>query len=495
MRPQTGGHGGIDQRIGHGFPQSMNRKATQAVSPCKGALVARATAGIVTGMHSAAPLVQMHPDPTLDELLAARPHLSMHAVSGLMLEGLPLQAVADALGTPTWVTGADTLRARYHVLADAFREARLPVAVHYAVKANDHLAVLRVLQAEGAGADVVSGGELRRALAAGMPPAGIVFSGVGKSDDELRLAIDVEVGQINVESAEEMVRLAALSAAMSRVSRIALRVNPDIDAGTHDKISTGRLGDKFGIDHRDIPLLYAKAARLPGLRPVGLAVHIGSQIADAAPFRRAFARIAGLVAALREAGEAVEAVDCGGGLGVRYRDEPSLSPRALAGVMRATLGDLGLRLAVEPGRWLVAPAGVLLATVLLVKRQRAEPPFVVLDTAMNDLLRPSLYGSWHGIVPLSPEAAVRPATPAHVVGPVCETGDTFARDRLLPALAPGDHVAILDTGAYGSVMSSTYNARPPAAQALVDRGRWATIRDRPPVEALWRDETVPEWLG
>ena len=446
-------------------------------------------------MHSATPLVPTHPDPTVGELLATRPQLSMHAVSGLMLDEVPLRAIADALGTPTWVTGADTLRIRSRALQGAFREAGLAVSVHYAVKANDHLAVLRVLQAEGAGADVVSGGELGRALAAGIAPGSIVFSGVGKSDDELRAAIGVGVGQINVESAEEMARLSGLSSAMGTVSRIALRVNPDIDAGTHDKISTGRLGDKFGIDHRDIPALYAEAARLPGLSPVGLAVHIGSQIGSAAPFRHAFARIAGLVGALREASLGVEAVDCGGGLGVGYRDEAALSPRAFAGAMRATLGDLGVRLAVEPGRWLVAPAGVLLASVLLVKRQHQAPPFIVLDAAMNDLLRPSLYGSWHGIVPLSPEVALRPAAAAHVVGPVCETGDLFARDRLLPALAPGDRVAILDTGAYGAVMSSTYNARPLAAQALVDRGRWATIRARLPVEALWRDESIPDWLG
>nr|WP_321983790.1 diaminopimelate decarboxylase [uncultured Lichenicoccus sp.] len=444
-------------------------------------------------MQSAAPLVRL-PDPTIDELLAGRPNLSMHAVSGLMLDDVPLRGIADALGTPAWVTGADTLRARYRALADAFREAALDVSVHYAVKANDHLAVLRVLQAEGAGADVVSAGELRRAMAAGIETDRIVFSGVGKSDDELRLAIGLGV-QVNIESAEEMARLSALSAGMGRVSPIALRVNPDIDAGTHDKISTGRLGDKFGIDHRDIPSLYEEAGRLPGLRPVGLAVHIGSQVGSAAPFRRAFSRLASLVVALRETGSVVELVDCGGGLGVCYRDEDSLSPRALAGAMRATLGKLGVRLAVEPGRWLVAPAGVLLASVLLVKCQRDAPPFVVLDAAMNDLLRPSLYGAWHGILPLSPSAALCPAAPAHVVGPVCETGDSFACDRLLPALAPGERVAILDTGAYGAVMSSTYNARPPAAQAMTDRGRWGVIRNRQPVEALWRDEIVPDWLG
>ena len=228
-------------------------------------------------------------------------------------------------------------------------EAGLPVSVHYAVKANDHLAVLRVLGAEGAGADVVSGGELRRAVQAGIAPEAIVFSGVGKSEDELRLALALGVGQINVESAEEIVRLSSIAAGMDRIARIALRVNPDIEAGAHDKISTGRLGDKFGIDHRDILALYAQAAGLPGLRPVGLAVHIGSQIDRAAPFRAAYRRLASLVDALRAAGGQVGTIDCGGGLGVRYRDENGLSPRALAGAIRAELGDLGVRFAIEPG--------------------------------------------------------------------------------------------------------------------------------------------------
>ena len=450
-------------------------------------------------MQSAATLapedrVIQQPDPAPHEMLAARPHLSMHAYSGLLLGDVPLNAIADALGTPCWVTGADILRNRYRALAGAMAEAGLPVSIHYAVKANDHLAVLRVLRAAGAGADVVSGGELRRALEAGIAPGAIVFSGVGKSDDELRQAVALGVGQINVESAEEMARLSALSAGMDRVASVALRVNPDIEAGGHDKISTGRLGDKFGIDHRDIPALYAEAARLPGLRPVGLAVHIGSQIDSAAPFRAAYRRVAALVGAVREAGVPVETVDCGGGLGVLYRDEAGLSPRALAGAMRAELGDLGVRLAIEPGRWLVAPAGLLLASVLMVKRQRTGAPFVILDAAMNDLLRPSLYGAWHGILPLSAKVAAGPVQAAHVVGPVCETGDSFARDRLLPELRPGDRVALLDTGAYGAVMSSTYNARPLAAQAMVDDGRWACIRARQPVEALWRDEIMPDWL-
>jgi len=433
-------------------------------------------------------------DPGVAELLARRPQLSMQAVGGLMLEEVPLQAIAHALGTPTWVTGAGTLRARYHRLRAALYEAGLDAAVHYAVKANDHLAVLRVLSAEGAGADVVSGGELLRARAAGIDASRIVFSGVGKSPDELRLALEHGIGQINVESAEEIERLASLADGMGRRVRIALRVNPDIDAGTHAKIATGRAGDKFGIPYRDVVTLYAHAATLPGLEPVGLAVHIGSQIASAAPFRAAYGRIADLVRALRADGQAVSMVDCGGGLGVSYRDEEEGSPRALAGAMRTALGGLDVRLVVEPGRWLAAPAGVLLSTVLLVKQQADAIPFIVLDSAMNDLLRPSLYESWHGLLPLSARLAHAGTAPAHVVGPVCESGDTFARGRLLPPLQVGDRVAILDTGAYGAVMSSTYNARPLAAQALVDGADWAIVRPRQRTEALWRDETVPDWI-
>ena len=433
-------------------------------------------------------------DPSVAELLAARPHLRMNPFDGLMLEQVKLAAIADALGTPVWVTGAGTLRARYRRLAEAMVEAGLDVHIHFAMKANDHLAVLHVLAALGAGADVVSFGELRRALQAGIAPARIVFSGVGKTDSELALAVSQGIGQINVESAEELAGLSAIAAAQDRVASIALRVNPDIDAGTHAKISTGRAGDKFGVAYHRAAALYAEAASLPGIRPVGFAVHIGSQIADPAPFRRAFARIADLVQAVRGAGHTVSMVDCGGGLGIGYRHETEGSPRALANAIRVTLGGLGVRLAIEPGRWLVAPAGLLLSRVVRVKQESEAPPFVVLDSAMNDLLRPSLYESWHGVVPLSASDAAGPVAPAHLVGPVCETGDTLARDRMLPLLREQARVAILDTGAYGAVMSSTYNARPLAAQALVDGERWSVIRARQPVERLWEGEIVPDWL-
>jgi diaminopimelate decarboxylase len=278
---------------------------------------------------------------------------------------------------------------------------------------------------------------------------------------------------------------------MDRTARVALRVNPDVDAGTHAKISTGRSGDKFGIPHDAAVALYAHAASLPYIRPVGLATHIGSQILTMAPYRAAYARIAGLVTALRQAGQTVDMVDCGGGLGVGYRDQTEGNPAALAGAIAGAFGGLDLRLAVEPGRWLVAPAGLLLASVVLVK-QAGAGRFVVLDAAMNDLVRPAMYDAWHGIVPVSATDALGALSPADIVGPVCETGDTFARNRPLPPVAQDARVAILDAGAYGAVMSSTYNARPLAAQVMIDDdGRWSLIRDRQDHAALWAGERIP----
>jgi diaminopimelate decarboxylase len=433
-------------------------------------------------------------DPTTAELLAVRPHLTMHAMDGLLLEGVPLRRIADAAGTPTWVYGAGTMRARYRALAQALRRAGLDAGLHYAMKANDHLAVIRLFAAEGAGADVVSEGELRRARAAGVPPADIVFSGVGKSERDLRLALAEDIGQINVESAEELDMLSALAAGMGRTARIALRINPDVDAATHAKISTGRAGDKFGIPWADAAALYARAASLPGIAPTGLATHIGSQILSLAPFRAAYARIADLVTGLREAGQTVDSVDCGGGLGIPYRNEPAPSPDGLAGALRAAFHNLDVRVKLEPGRWLVAPAGVLLATVVLTK-QTEGTRFVVLDAAMNDLVRPAMYDAWHGVVPLAAADAVAPVAPSDIVGPVCESGDTFARNRLLPMLQRNARVAIIDAGAYGSVMSSTYNARPMAAEVMVDGDRWSVIRDRQTHESLWQGEIVPEFVA
>ncbi len=433
-------------------------------------------------------------DPTFGELIAARPHLSMHAMDGLLMEGVPLNAVADEVGTPAWVLSAGSIRGRLRALQSALVEAALPARVHYAVKANDHLAVLRLMAQGGAGADVVSGGELRRAMLGGIAAEHIVFSGVGKTEWELRLALEAGVGQINVESAEELAMLSGIAQGMGRTARVALRINPDVDAGTHAKITTGRADNKFGIAYDSAASLYAHAAGLPGIEPVGLALHIGSQILSMAPYRAAYARTAELVRDLRAAGQAVRMVDCGGGLGIGYRGEPVASPAAFAGAIRATLGGMDLELAVEPGRWLVGSAGLLLASSVLVKSTGARR-FVVLDAAMNDLLRPAMYDAWHGIVPVSAVDAARPTAPCDIVGPVCESGDTFARGRALPPLARNARLAILDAGAYGSVMSSTYNARPLAAEVLVDGDRWSVIRARQPLESLWAGETVPDWFG
>ncbi len=429
-------------------------------------------------------------DPSIQDLISLRPWLKHEAMSGLLMDGVPLARIADSAGTPAWVYSAATMRTRYRALTGAMDTAGLDMQVHYAVKANDSRAVLSQFATEGAGADVVSGGELTKARLAGIPASRIVYSGVGKSEQELRLALSEDIGQINVESAEELAMLSALAGSLGRTARVALRVNPDVDAGTNDKITTGRATDKFGIAYADAVALYACAAAMPGIQPIGLATHIGSQILELAPYRAAFARIADLVAALRREGLPVGIVDCGGGLGIPYRNEPVPSPAGLAAAIKGAFGKLDVRLAMEPGRWLIGPAGVLLASVVLVKHNPFEP-FIVLDAAMNDLVRPAMYDAWHGVVPISAVDAIAPAGPATVVGPVCESSDTFARSRLLPALEPGARVAILDAGAYGAVMSSTYNARPLAAEVWVDDGRWSVIRDRQPLEAIWERERLP----
>ncbi|TCZ52909.1 diaminopimelate decarboxylase [Roseicella aquatilis] len=449
-------------------------------------------------MASALPLAQTDPDPGFAELLAARPHLSMHAHDGLTVEEVPLARIAADAGTPTWVYSAGALRRRARALKAALDGAGLRASVHYAVKANTSLAVLRVLAAEGLGADVVSEGELRAARAAGIPGAEIVFSGVGKTERELRLALDEDIAQINLESAEEAETLSALAASLGRTARVALRVNPDVDARTHAKITTGRSENKFGVAIADAPALYARLAALPGLEPVGVATHIGSQITSGmAAYRAAYARLAELVQALRAAGLPVQHIDCGGGLGIPYRDEPAPSPEALAGAIKATLGPLGLPVMLEPGRWIAGPPGLLLASVVLQKQGGASSPgrrFLVLDAAMNDLVRPAMYEAWHGILPVAPRDFVAPLSPADVVGPVCETGDTFARGRALPSLQPGALVAFLDAGAYGAAMSSTYNMRPLAAEVMVDGARFAVTRPRQTHDDLLGRDRLPDWL-
>jgi diaminopimelate decarboxylase len=437
--------------------------------------------------------VSDQPDPTVAELLAARPHLSMHAHDGLMLEGVALKRIADVVGTPAWVYGAGTMRARLERLKAAL--AGQDAHVHYAVKANDHIAVLNLMAQGGAGADVTSEGELRRARAGGVAARDIVFSGVGKTPREIRLAIAEDIGQINIESAEELELVSAIASGLGRTMRVALRINPDVDAGTHAKITTGRADNKFGIAHGDVMAVYARAAELPGVEPVGLALHIGSQILSIGPYRAAYARTADLVRALRAAGHTVNRVDCGGGLGIGYRDEPDASVEAFAGALKSNFSNLGVQLMVEPGRWLVGPAGVLLAEVVIAKGEPATRRFLVVDAAMNDLVRPAMYDAYHGIVPLSAADAAAPLELADIVGPICESSDTFARDRLLPRLAQGARVAILDAGAYGAVMSSTYNTRPLLPIVMVDGERWSVVRDRQLHEDLWAGERIPGFVS
>jgi diaminopimelate decarboxylase len=440
-----------------------------------------------------APFPATEPDPTFRQLLANHPHLSL-GTEGLAFEQVPLARIADALGTPTWVYSAGTLIERLRQFTRALADAGLDASVHFAAKANANRAVLATLAQAGCGADIVSVGELRAARAAGIAANRIVFAGVGKCPPEIRAALAEGIFQFNAESPAELDMIDAIARGMGVRAPVALRVNPDVDAGTHEKISTGRLGDKFGIAAAEILDLYARMAGLPGIRPAGLAVHIGSQITGLAGYRAAYARLADLAQALEAQGLAVPRLDCGGGLGIAYRGQPVPSASDYAALVRETVGRLGKPLLFEPGRWLAGPAGVLLASVVLEKSS-ASHRFVILDAAMNDLVRPSMYGAWHGIVPLAASQHGAPLSPADVVGPVCESGDRFAAARLLPALAAGDRIALLDAGAYGSVMSSTYNGRPLAAEAMVKGDAWAVVRERQSYEAITADERLPGWLG
>ena len=410
----------------------------------------------------------------------------------LYAEQLPVARIAAAVGTPFYLYSVAGFTAQYRRFAAAFLPDRPLIC--YAVKANSNLAVLRHFAALGAGADVVSEGELRRALAAGVPPESIIFSGVGKTATEMEAALEAGIHQINVESVPELHRLNEVATARSQVARIAIRVNPDVDPHTHVKISTGRKENKFGVEISEAFAAYELANELPGIEPVGLAVHIGSQLTDLEPYRRAFERVAELVLELRALGLPVARMDLGGGIGVRYHSERPLELVGYAKLVHDIFGPLGLALAFEPGRVLTAPAGLLVSQVLYVK-EGSTRRFIVVDAAMNDLIRPALYDAWHDIVPGRLPAAGAFLAPADVVGPVCETGDTFAVDRDLPPFAEGDLLAFTASGAYGAVMSSTYNSRLLVPEVLVADARFAVIRARPSYDALLSLDTIPQWLS
>lgn len=409
----------------------------------------------------------------------------------LCAEDVPLEEIAAAVGTPVYVYSAGAMRARLERFMAAFSGHRMMVC--YALKANSNLAVVRTLALGGAGADIVSGGELQRALAAGVPPERIVFSGVGKTREEMAAGLDAGIAQFNVESVPELVALGEVAVARRTSAPIAIRINPDIAADTHEKISTGRRQDKFGVAYDQALEVYGLAARLAGIRIVGLHLHIGSQILSLAPFEAAYRRSLALVEDLRTAGIAIERLDLGGGLGARYRGEPEVDLEGLAALIERLTEGLDLELVFEPGRYLVAEAGALVARVLYVK-DGAERPCVVLDAGMNTLLRPALYDAFHGILPLVEPQSGSPYLEVDVVGPICESTDVFARARPLAPLAADDLVAFGAAGAYGAVMASDYNSRPRAAEVLVDGGRWAVIKPRIETAAQFADEALPTWL-
>jgi diaminopimelate decarboxylase len=411
----------------------------------------------------------------------------------LHAEDVNLAALAETVGTPFYCYSTATLERHYRVFADAF--AGVDHLVCYAMKANSNQSVLRTLAKLGAGADVVSGGELKRALAAGIPANKILFSGVGKTEAELRAALAADILCINVESEPELDLLSKLAAGMGRTARISIRVNPDVDSKTHAKISTGKSENKFGIPIARAREVYAKAAKLPGITVTGVDMHIGSQITDLGPMEAAFRLLADFVNVLRSDGHTISHVDFGGGLGVPYYEDRAAPPEPLAyaAMVKRVTHNLGCTLMFEPGRMIVGNAGILVTRVIYVKRGDARN-FVIIDAAMNDLIRPTLYEAYHQIMPVRAAAQDAPVLVADVVGPVCETGDYLALGRNLPEPKPGDLLAIMTAGAYGAVQAGTYNTRPLVPEVLVNGDQYAVVRPRIDVDALIAMDTPAPWL-
>ncbi len=411
----------------------------------------------------------------------------------LHAEDVPLTDIAAQVGTPFYVYSTATLTRHYHLFTEAL--SPLPHMVCFAIKSLSNVAVLKLLGDLGAGMDVVSGGEYRRAKAAGVPGDRIVFSGVGKTRDEMRLALTGGIRQFNVESEPELRALSEVATSLGLTAPITIRVNPDVDAKTHAKIATGKSENKFGIPIAKARNVYAEAASLPGIDVIGVDVHIGSQLTDLAPFEAAYNKVADLTRALRADGHNIRRLDLGGGLGIPYtrsNEAPPL-PMDYGALIKRTVGDLGCEIEIEPGRLISGNAGLLVSSVIYVKNGEGRD-FLILDAAMNDLVRPSMYDAHHDIVPvIEPAPATEPAA-FDVVGPVCETGDTFAKARPLAPLSEGDLVAFRSAGAYGAVMASEYNTRPLVPEVLVKGDHFAVIRQRPTFDEILNRDTIPSWL-
>ena len=411
----------------------------------------------------------------------------------LFAEDVPLRDIAAAVGTPFYVYSTATLERHFRLFDEALEG--LDHLVCYAMKAASNQAILKTLAALGAGMDVVSGGEYARARAAGVPGERIVFSGVGKTRAEIRTALEGGIRQFNVESEPEMAVLSEVASAMGRVAPITIRVNPDVDARTHAKIATGKSENKFGIPIAKARAVYAEAAALPGLDVIGIDVHIGSQLTELAPFEAAYLKVAELTELLRADGHEIRRLDLGGGLGIPYarsNEAPPL-PTDYGALIRRTVGHLGCEIEIEPGRLIAGNAGLLVSEVIYVKQGEGRQ-FLILDAAMNDLIRPAMYDAWHDIVPLDEPQAGGEQMPYDIVGPVCESGDTFARGRMMPELQAGALVAFRSAGAYGAVMASEYNTRPLVPEILVKGDHFAVIRARPSFDEIISRDTIPEWL-
>ncbi|MGV3491622.1 MAG: diaminopimelate decarboxylase [Devosia sp.] len=408
----------------------------------------------------------------------------------LFAEDVDVTALAGKVGTPFYVYSAATLRRHVRVMREAF--AGLDTLVAYAMKANSNQAVLKLIAREGAGADVVSGGELERAIAAGIPPSKIVFSGVGKTFAEMRRALELGIKCFNLESEPELERLSDVAVSMGEIAPVSVRINPDVDAGTHAKISTGKAENKFGVPYARAREVYARIAELPGVRALGVDMHIGSQITDMTPFDNAFALLAELIRDLKAAGHDIRHADVGGGLGIPYhadQDAPPL-PAQYAEIVRKHIAPLGVSLVLEPGRVIVGNAGILVTRVEYVKE--GGKTFVIVDAAMNDLIRPTLYEAHHDIQPVVHSNL--PTITADIVGPVCETGDFIAEGRKIEGVKEGDLLAVMSAGAYGAVMASTYNTRALIPEVLVDGDKWHVIRPRKSIAELIALDSVPDWV-